>query len=399
MAEDRFQQIQVGDVEEFFHVITEEDVNAFASLTGDRNPLHMSESFAQNTQFRKRVVHGMLTASFISTMIGTKLPGEGALWFEQSFKFLSPVRIGERIRIWAKVLQKSEARRIIVLETKVYGDDNRLTISGEGKVEVVKTQEDKKYDLKCSSEKPAVIVTGASRGIGAVTAFKLAEAGYKVVVNYNKDEQSAYRVVEKIALAGGKAIAVQADVSQQDQAELLVARALAEFGDLDGVVNNASPAINIAEFQNLTWESFQRQIDVHVKGAFHVIQAALPIFLKKGRGAIVNMGSISASNVPPINMVPYCLCKAAICSLTRGLAVEYWVKGIRVNTVSPGMTETDLIADVPTKSKLFAKMSAPLRRIATPDNIADVVVFLISEKSQHMTGQNISVCGGIHMSV
>ena len=104
---DVFETIEMGQTDEFIHKVTEEDVQVFCHLTGDDNPLHMDDNYAKGTNFQKRVVHGMLTASFISTMIGTRLPGKGSLWYEQHIRFLSPVRIGDEIRIWAKVLHKS----------------------------------------------------------------------------------------------------------------------------------------------------------------------------------------------------------------------------------------------------------------------------------------------------
>jgi len=138
VSADRLDSISVGDEAEILHTITEVDVDAFSKLTGDDNPLHMDEQFAASTSLRKRVVHGMLTASFISTIIGTKLPGKGAMWFEQRTQFLSPVRIGERIRVWAKVKQKSVSQRVVVLETLVFGSDGRKVIEGEAKVKIIK---------------------------------------------------------------------------------------------------------------------------------------------------------------------------------------------------------------------------------------------------------------------
>ena len=151
MSKDRFQQIRVGDQAELFHKITGEDVESFTKLTGDNNPLHVNDEYAASTSFKRRVVHGMLTASFVSTMIGTKLPGEGALWYEQQLRFLVPARIGEKIRIWAKVKHKSLSQRILTIETLVFGDGGRKLIEGEAKVKVLKPEN--KEDRNCGSER------------------------------------------------------------------------------------------------------------------------------------------------------------------------------------------------------------------------------------------------------
>lgn len=165
MSKDRFAEMNVGDEAQILHVITEEDVEAFVKLTGDNNPLHVDDDYAARTSLKRRVVHGMLTASFISTIVGTKLPGKGALWYEQQIRFLTPVRIGEQIRVLAKVRHKSPGQRILVLDTFVFGEEGRTVIEGQAKVKVLKPEIRKKEDTVPEKQKGAVIVTGASRGL------------------------------------------------------------------------------------------------------------------------------------------------------------------------------------------------------------------------------------------
>jgi len=396
MTVDRFDKIAVGDEAEIIHTITANDLDSFAELTGDNNPLHMDDSYAATTSFKKRVVHGMLTASFISTMIGTKLPGKGSLWYEQQLRFLAPARIGEKIRIWAKIKHKSLSQRILTIETLVFGDGERKLIEGEAKVKVVKpeNQGNKNLEIKV---KGAVIVSGSSRGIGAAIAKELALSGYPVIVNYAKSASQAEEVVRHINAQKGKAVAFQADVSDADAVNVMIDFAIEELGYLAGVVNNASPPIGNLGFAQLSWDNIQNHIDVQVRGTFNLCQAVLPHFLAAGGGIVINIASSVADNVPPIRWMPYTMAKAALVSFSRSLAVEYGPKNIRVNCVSPGMTQTDLIADVPEKAKMVAKMQTPLRRLATPQNIAGVVSFLFSDKAKHITGENIRVCGGTVM--
>ena len=129
----------------------------------------------------------------------------------------------------------------------------------------------------------------------------------------------------------------------------------------------------------------------------NLCQACLPLLLEQGSGCIVNIGSIYADNVPPLKLAHYTMAKAALAALTRSLAAEYGPKGIRVNTVSPGMTSTDLIADVPEKVKMVTKMQTPLRRLAEPRDIAGVVAFLFDPRARHITGHNLRVAGGVVM--
>ena len=396
MSEDRFEKIAVGDEAEIFHTITANDLDSFAEVTGDINPLHMDDSYAATTSFKKRVVHGMLTASFISTMIGTKLPGKGSLWYEQRLRFLAPARIGENIRVWAKVKHKSLSMRIITIETLVFGDGERKLIEGEAKVKVLKPEMKDKSNLEIQ-EKGAVIITGASRGIGAAIAKELALAGYPVVVNYNKSTSHSEDIVRHINAQKGKAVAFQANVIDRNSVHGMVDFAIDKFRYISGIVNNASPPIHSMDFAQISWADIQTHIDVQIKGAYHLCQAVLPHLLEAKKGVIVNMSSIVADNVPPAKWMPYTMAKAALVSFSRSLAVEYGPKGIRVNCVSPGMTQTDLIADVPEKAKMVAKMQTTLRRLAVPEDIAGVVSFLFSDKAKHITGENIRVCGGIIM--
>jgi 3-oxoacyl-[acyl-carrier protein] reductase len=396
MNEDRFNDVREGDEAEIIHVITIQDVDTFSELTGDINPLHMDESYAARTSLRKRVVHGMLSASFISTIIGTRLPGPGALWYEQHLRFLLPVRIGEEIKVKAKVKHKSTAQRILTIETNVYGDGNRKVIEGEAKVKMMLPVQ--KTQSAMEEKKGAVIITGSGRGIGAAIAKEMARNGYPVVVNYLQNLDEASSTVRDILNEGGSAVLFQADVVDNDAVRKMVNCAMENFGTISGVVNNASARIANIDFEKLKLIDLQVHFDVQIKGAFNLCQVALPHMIEQKTGLIVNIGTISADNVPPTKMLHYTLSKAALISFSRSLAVEYGPRGIRVNCVSPGMTETDLIADVPEKSKMLTKMQTPLRRLAKPEDVAGVVAFLFSEKAKHITGENLRVCGGIVMA-
>ena len=396
---DVFETIEMGQTDEFIHKVTEEDVQVFCHLTGDDNPLHMDDNYAKGTNFQKRVVHGMLTASFISTMIGTRLPGKGSLWYEQHIRFLSPVRIGDEIRIWAKVLHKSISQRTIVLQTTVYNQLDQIVIDGEAKVKVPEKKKEKSFDNlnqleNMNDNKGSVIISGASGGIGAAIAINLALKGYAIIVNYNNNEKRASEVVDQIKDFGGRAIHVKANIANNEEVKSMVSVALDKFGTVDGLVNNASAPISYRSFDEITWNDFQVHLDVQIKGALNLCKSVIPHFIENKKGSIVNISSIYADNVPPAKMMHYSLSKSALISFTRSLAVEHGPLGIRVNCVSPGMTNTDMIADIPDKAKMVSKMTTPLRKLAQPEDVANTVSFLISADSKHITGETIRVCGG-----
>jgi len=396
MSGERFDEISIGDEAEIFHTITSKDVNSFAELTGDNNPLHVDDEYASQTSFKKRVVHGMLTASFISTMIGTKLPGKGSLWYEQQTRFLAPVRIGEKIRVWAKIKHKSLSQKIVVLKIIVFGEGKRKVIEGEAKVKMIQ-QEKKKIQTEVDKVKGCIIISGSSRGIGATIAKILSKSGFPVLINFVRDETGATNVLNEITAEGGSAAIFQADITNYKEVQNMIAKACDIFGNIYGVVNNASAFIENKSFDKLKWENFQKHIDVQLKGSFNLCHATIPHLIKNGNGNIVFISSIVADGLPPVNWVPYNIVKTGIIAFSKSLATEYGHKGIRVNCVSPGMTMTDFIADIPEKAKMIAKMQTPLRRLAEPLDIANTVDFLFSNKSGFITGQNIRVCGGIVM--
>ena len=131
-----FESIQIGDVAEFTKTILKVDLDTFIALTSDTNPIHTDEMFAASTPFKSPIVHGMLTASLLSALIGNHLPGPGAVWYEQEIRFPSPVRVGETLRITGKVLQKSLSLRVLIIETLIFGEDGRRVLEGKAKVKM-----------------------------------------------------------------------------------------------------------------------------------------------------------------------------------------------------------------------------------------------------------------------
>jgi NAD(P)-dependent dehydrogenase (short-subunit alcohol dehydrogenase family) len=245
--------------------------------------------------------------------------------------------------------------------------------------------------------KGAVIVTGASRGIGAAIAEKLADDGYGVVVNYAADADGAESVVSTIRARGGRAIAVRADVSSPGDVADLFDRAQREMGPLAALVNNAGTTGGQTRIDEQDADKLARLMQVNVVGpmvcAKHAVQAMSTAHGGTG-GSIVNIASIAARAPGGISgFVPYEATKGAVVSFSRGLSNEVAPEGIRVNSVSPGFIDTDMAAETPGAKE--AATSSPLGRIGRPDEIAETVSWLVSPAASFVTGSDITVSGGL----
>src|SRR5438270_3521312 len=206
-----FDAIQIGDREQVVKKITESDIRRFVEMTGDDNPLHMDRSFAERTSFKDIVVHGMLGASFISTVIGTKLPGPGALWVSQNIDFLLPVRLGDELTVSCIVKKKHERERLLELETSIVNQNKQMVLIGQGKVKVLISKPS--AEKRQAGRLKVAIVTGGAGGIGKSICLRLARDGFHVAVNYLQNKRGADEIASQIGKGKTQAIAVQADIS------------------------------------------------------------------------------------------------------------------------------------------------------------------------------------------
>lgn len=241
------------------------------------------------------------------------------------------------------------------------------------------------------------IVTGASKGIGAAVAKGLAAAGAAVAVNYSSGKEGAEHTVSEITSNGGKAIAIEADVSQARDVKRMFEETKEAFGSVDVLVNNAG-VYQFDPFDAITEKEFHREFDTNVLGAILTIQEALKHFPASG-GSIINISSISSANPLP-NTSLYSATKGAIDTITMALAKELGPRKIRVNTVAPGVTETEgthRIGAVDSEQAQQLVSATPLGgRFGQPEEIAPVVVFLASDDAAWLTGERISASGGLH---
>ena len=235
------------------------------------------------------------------------------------------------------------------------------------------------------------VVTGGGSGIGRATSLALGKAGARVVIG-NRNADQGEEVAAAIRDAGGDACFQATDVSNPGQVEALVARAVSEFGSVDLAFNNAGMEGELGQLHELDVKTAARLFDVNIDGVFHALKYEIDQMLKNGGGAIVNTSSIFGFKACP-GFSPYIASKHAIAGLTRAAALDYAQQGIRINAVGPGPINTRMLMDASGGEPDMFAAYVPMGRIGQPEEIADAVLWLLSDKAEYVTGHLLSVDG------
>ncbi|MBQ1895275.1 MAG: 3-oxoacyl-ACP reductase FabG [Clostridia bacterium] len=238
-----------------------------------------------------------------------------------------------------------------------------------------------------------VLITGASRGIGAATAKVFAEHGFAVAVNFKNNEEAAASVVDEIIKKGGVAKSYRADVADPAQVAEMVRSAEADLGPVDVLVNNAGVCVS-GLMQDMTDADYDFITDTNVRGAFNTCRAVLPSMISRKGGAIVNVSSMWGETGASCEVL-YSMTKSALIGLTKALAKEVGPSGIRVNCVAPGVIDTDMNSGYSEQTMNELKEETPLSAIGSPEDVAKSIYFLCNECSGFVTGQVLGVNGGL----
>ena len=393
---------RVGDAASFEVCITQELIDRFADLSGDRNPLHVDPEYARDTACGGCIAHGMIAGALFSRLVGEHIPGTQALYRGQELRFLAPFRAGDAVVVRGEIAAIDHALSVMKIATTLRAKD-RGTLLVEGTAEVVIRPPNPPAAAQKASVSAApaavlagrtMLVVGGSRGIGGAIARELARRGAHLIVGYHTDAVAAESVCALARSAGARAVALRLELDAPAALGEAIAACAASFGAIDTLVHcgfGAIPShgIDRAAFEELL-DAFRRQAG----GFFHAVKAVLPSMRSLGRGVIVAVSSSVTLEPPPPNWLAYTTAKSALRGLARSLAVELGPEGIRVNLVSPSLTETERTRALPPRIREEIALRAPLGRLATPEDVAGAVAFLVSDDAAFLTGLDLPIVGG-----
>lgn len=256
------------------------------------------------------------------------------------------------------------------------------------------TEQDKHLQLR----EKVVLVTGASRGIGAAAAKRLAQSGASVIINYLRNREAAKRVLDEIRGAGGEGMVFQADVRRKDQVDLMIKGVREHYRAIDVLVNNAYFPFQVGQLHELSWDDFHRAIE-HELIAFHnCVQACLPDMIEKKSGKIVVVSTRLAQQPLP-KMGAYAAAKSALESMADTMAIELGPVGINVNVVTPAFTLTEASLIMPEAYRERVRENRPLKKHLYPEDVAGAIAFLAGDQASMLTGSHVLITGGSHLQL
>lgn len=373
--------------------LSPELVEKFAEFSGDRNPVHLEADAARQYGFARPFAHGAIQSAVVSKLIGMKVPGPGAVWMSQSMEWFKPVFVGDTIRVEVEIESASAGAEVLTLALRALNQSNDRVMQGSAKVKVAARLAE---TAPKNAEKATrvALVTGGSRGIGAAVARALGAVGFNVGISYHANRNAADEVTQSLAAAGVAANAYQAALEKDGSATALVQRVGQDFGRLDVVVHCATQPLNNLGALEATAADVRAYHRIHVESAVELVHAAAPPMIGQKFGRFIFIGTSALFGAPPPKMTAYLAAKQALWGYVRSLAVELGPQHITTNMISPGMTVTDLTADVPQRIKEAEARRVAVRRLALPEDIAVTAAFLASEGAGYINGANLPLTGG-----
>ena len=403
-------EFNLGDSYSDQFIVTEDVVNKFADFSSDFNPIHIDQNFAKSRGYSRQVSHGVIQLSYLSKMIGMDFPGPGSIWMNQTVNWLLPVFVEDTIKIVLTIKGRSSSAKILTLSVEIFNEDNKKVMQGEAQVKITKNlssqlnneinelkdlnllQDSKEYlPNKSNSTQRVALITGASRGIGEAIARKLSSNGFRVVINYRNDANSAKKIVDSIISSGGDAIALQADITISSDILIMSKKIFSKWGRCDVVIHSASPPIKLIKTEQVKYEDISLYLNTHLKGAVLLVENFSKSMIQNKFGRFIFLGSAALYGAPPQGMAAYVTAKEALWGYTKAIATDMAHYGITANMVSPSLTITDLTSEIPARVKEVEAMKSPVRRLVTAEDTAYHVAHLCADYSGYLNGINLPI--------
>lgn len=369
--------------------VTEAVVAGFADFSRDRNPLHMEVGAARSLGFRRRVAHGGILIAEVSRIIGMQLPGPGALWLDSEFEFAAPVFVGDTVEVRVSVVHHSIAVGVVVLDILATNQSGTPVLKGSAKVKLLEGVMPLTYKPLVEQ---TVVVTGGTRGLGGATAAHLADRGAHVIALFRGDIHRAKVFQDSLdAKVEGRVQTVQCDVRDSSNVADLFDSLQGQGLTPTSIVHAASPILQDIALGELQWSDVHGFLETYVGGALNLIKHATPGFETAPGGRFVAIGS-EAVTAPRKGWLHYVTAKSAFLGMVRGLAVELAPLGATANLVSPGLLNTS--EALPESVKSATRRATPLGRLATDEEVAATIAFLLEAGGSFMSGADLPLFGG-----
>jgi 3-oxoacyl-[acyl-carrier protein] reductase len=391
---------EVGQYAEISHRVSELDLVEFARLSGDDNPLHVDPSFAQSVGNKNIVSHGILTASLISRLIGTRLPGNGSLWLSQEMEFVEAVYPGDLLTARVTVVKLYPKDNLMNLKASVTNQKNNVVLRGIGRVRFPNPAPavDSSDSLLSKSLTRNVLILGASGSLGQEVCKQLSQfPNYKIVALFHNSPDILENLVDKLNKLGSSIRSIGIDVTSNVQ----VSKMFSQLKDLDLipdiVISCAAlpPENKIVSAMNS--KDVIRSMEVELFSLMNIIEFAFPSMKQRNFGRIVSVSSTAAIGKPDAGWASYSISKSAVESYIKSLAVEVGIFGITSNVVASGLTNEGMSKSIPSRIHRMGASETPIGRLTNMFDVAQLIEFLISDRASAINGQTVIIDGGRQM--
>jgi 3-oxoacyl-[acyl-carrier protein] reductase len=363
--------------------ITREMVDNFAKLTGDYNPLHVDAEYAKVTEFKKPVVHGMLGANFVSTLIGMELPGKGALWLDQKFNFLSPIRINDSLNIMGEVIEVNSRHNILTIAIEITNQLGKTVIEGSGHVTLVElTEQVSAPKVICRS----ILLIGGTSDIGESIIESFADQNLSLTFTYHSNKEKAKKLCNKFQDKFSNLQFLKFNVKENG----LLDDSLTRHNII--VYLPANP-INNYSVLNTNETIINQELELSCFGFLKIINANVPYMHKQRFGRIVALSSEIAGGKPTAGWLAYSIGKHALESIIKQCALELAPHGITSNAISPSLIDTNLTAEIPKKAKTRIMKNTPTQQLTSAKDVAYWIHALVMDESGQLNGQILRING------